>query len=43
MAEQSEAEKAKEELDGSDFMGRSLKVDEARPRREKPNREYRRY
>lgn len=43
MSEQSEAEKAKEELDGSDFMGRSLKVDEARPRRERPNREYRKY
>ncbi|MBA7508127.1 hypothetical protein ES705_00047 [subsurface metagenome] len=43
MSDSSEAEKAKEELDGSDFMGRSLKVDEARPRRERPNREYRRY
>ncbi len=43
MSDSSEAEKAKEELDGSDFMGRTLKVDEARPRRERPNREYRRY
>ncbi|MEA2015842.1 MAG: RNA-binding protein [Actinomycetota bacterium] len=43
MAESSEAEKAKEELNGTDFMGRTLKVDEARPRREKPNREFKRY
>jgi len=43
MSDASEAEKAKEELDGSDFAGRTLKVDEARPRRERPRREYRRY
>ncbi len=43
MSDPSEAEKAKEELDGTDFSGRTLKVDEARPRRERPTREYRRY
>ena len=43
MSAPSEAEKAKKGLDGSDFMGRTLKVDEARPRREGPKRDYRRY
>ena len=33
MSKQSEAEKAKEELNGSDFQGRSLRVDQARPPR----------
>jgi len=33
MSDQSEAEKAKAALDGSDFDGRTLKVDEARPPR----------
>jgi RNA recognition motif-containing protein len=31
MSDSTEAEKAKEALDGSDFEGRSLKVNEARP------------
>jgi len=43
MSNQSEAEKAKKELDGSEFKGRTLKVDEARPRRERQRRDYRRY
>ena len=43
MSDPAEAEKAKEALDGSDFAGRTLKVDEARPRRERPKREFRRY
>ena len=43
MSDPAEAEKAKEGLDGSDFGGRTLKVDEARPRTERPKREYRRY
>ena len=43
MSSQSEAEKAKKELDGSEFKGRTLKVDEARPRRERERRDYRRY
>jgi RNA recognition motif-containing protein len=44
MASPEEAEKAKEALDGTSFEGRNLKVDEARPQRERPaNRGYRRY
>lgn len=44
MSSPEEAEKAKEALDGSSFEGRNLKVDEARPQRERPaNRGYRRY
>ncbi len=39
----SEAEKAKEALDGTDFEGRTLRVDEARPKRERSDRPYRRY
>jgi RNA recognition motif-containing protein len=35
MASREEAEKAKEALDGSDFKGFTLKVDEARPPRSK--------
>ncbi|HVN95316.1 MAG TPA: hypothetical protein VMT62_02715 [Syntrophorhabdaceae bacterium] len=36
MATQADAEKAKKELDGAQFMGRTLKVDEARPQKDKP-------
>jgi len=44
MASSEEAEKAKEALDGTTFEGRNLKVDEARPQRERPdNRGFRRY
>jgi RNA recognition motif-containing protein len=43
MSSQVEAEAAKEKLDGTDFKGRTLKVDEARPRRERPSRNYQRY
>ena len=43
MSTQLEAVKAKETLDGSDFEGRSLKVDEARPPRKSQSRDYRRY
>ena len=43
MSNQAEAEKAKEELNGTEFKGRTLKVDEARPRRSRQNRNYRRY
>ncbi len=38
MSSRDEAEKAKEALDGSDYMGRTMKVDEARPPKEKNNR-----
>ena len=41
MSSPSEAESAKEALNGSDFEGRTLKVDEARPPRERTD--YRRY
>jgi len=43
LADASEAEKAKEALDGTDFEGRNLKVDEARPQRERASSSYRRY
>lgn len=43
MSTPSEAEKAKETLDGSEFEGRTIKVDEARPPRDKQRRNYRRY
>jgi len=35
MSNQSEAEKAKEALDGSEFLGRTIKVDRARPPKER--------
>jgi len=40
MSNSSEAEKAQEALDGSEFEGRTLKVNEARPRESRPRREY---
>jgi RNA recognition motif-containing protein len=44
LSDNSEAEKAKEALDGTEFEGRTLKVDEARPKRERSDRSYsRRY
>ena len=42
MANQDEAEKAKEALNGMDYKGRAMKVDVARPPK-KQNRGYRRY
>ena len=41
MSNPSEAEKAKETLNGSDFEGRTIKVDEARPPRDRQKRDYR--
>lgn len=38
MSSVEEAESAKEALNGSEFEGRTMKVDEARPRRENNNR-----
>lgn len=38
MSDIADAEKAKEALDGSDFEGRTIKVDEARPPRERSDR-----
>jgi RNA recognition motif-containing protein len=43
MSNQSEAEKAKEALSGSDFKGRTLRVDAARPRKGRHKRGSRRY
>ena len=41
MSDNAEAEKAKEALDGTEFEGRTLKVDEARPRRERSDNDRR--
>lgn len=38
MSSSTEAENAKSSLDGSDFSGRTMKVDEARPPRSKDDR-----
>ncbi len=45
MANSSDAQKAKDALDGQEFQGRALKVDEARPRtnRDSSGSGYRRY
>ncbi len=43
MSNQSEAEKAKEALNGSEFNGRTLRVDEARPPRNRGRGGHRRY
>lgn len=43
MSNPSEAEKAKEALNGTNYKGRTLKVDEARPPRDKQKRGFRRY
>jgi RNA recognition motif-containing protein len=43
MSGNAEAEKAKEALDGTDFEGRNLKVDEAHPKRSSNARTDRRY
>jgi RNA recognition motif-containing protein len=40
MSNPAEAEKAQEALDGSEFGGRTLKVNEARPQRERSGRRY---
>ena len=47
MSNQAEAEQAKVALDGAEFKGRTLKVDEARPpkdrqRRNRPRKDFRR-
>jgi RNA recognition motif-containing protein len=43
MSNQAEAERAREALNGSDYKGRNLRVDEARPPRSTPRRGSRRY
>ena len=42
MSTQSEAEAAKAELDGYEFKGRSLRVNEAKPRENLPGRNFKR-
>jgi len=41
MVDSAGAEKAKEALNGTDFQGRSLRIDEARPPQNKPRRNFR--
>jgi RNA recognition motif-containing protein len=43
MGTQAEAEAAQKALNETDFNGRTLKIDEARPRKSRPNRDYQRY
>jgi RNA recognition motif-containing protein len=43
MSNQAEAERAREALNGSDYKGRSLRVDVARPPKDKQRRGPRRY
>ena len=40
MSTQAEAEQAKSELDGYEFSGRPLRVNEAKPRENKPRRKF---
>ncbi|MBC8387637.1 MAG: RNA-binding protein, partial [Actinobacteria bacterium] len=40
MSDNAEAEKAQEALAGSEFEGRTLKVDEARPQKPRTDRRY---
>ena len=40
LSDNAEAEKAKEALNGTDFEGRTLKVDEALPQRPRTDRRY---
>lgn len=43
MSSAKEAESAKTALDGTDFGGRTIRVDEARPPKERPRRNFRGY
>ncbi len=43
MGDQAQAEKAKKELDGTEFSGRTIRVDEARPPKKRPRRDFNRY
>ena len=43
MSSQAEAETAMKGLDSTEFAGRTLKVDEARPQKSRPKTDYRRY
>ena len=43
MSSQMEAESAMKALDGSDFKGRSMRVNEARPFKKRQGRDYKRF
>jgi RNA recognition motif-containing protein len=43
MSSSEDAEKAKEALNGTEFLGRTLRVDEARPPRNRERKEFGRY
>ena len=43
MSSAEEAEKAKDALDGTEFDGRSIKVNEALPQKSRPARNFKRY
>ena len=43
MSSAEEAEKAKDALDGTEFDGRSIKVNEALPQKSRPERNFKRY
>ena len=43
MSSNEEAVKAKDELNGSEFEGRAMKIDEARPPRSRPSGGYKRF
>ena len=42
MSSNTEAQKAKDELDGSEYEGRTLKIDEARPQKPRNDRSFNR-
>jgi RNA recognition motif-containing protein len=42
MSSNSEAQKAKDELDGSEYEGRTLRIDEARPQKPRTERNFNR-
>ena len=42
MGDEGQAEAAMEALNGSDYEGRTLRIDEARPRKNQPRRDFRR-
>jgi len=43
MASAEDADKAKKELNGTDFKGRALRIEEARPQKPRQNRGYGKY
>lgn len=43
MSSEAEANKVKDSLNGTEFQGRTLKIDEARPQKSRQDRGFRRY